>query len=299
MFITVLICTHNRADSLRLTLQSILTPRNLEAADWEMIVVRDAESDQPTAELCAKLSREVPSHLRCLVQEKKGKSNAMNAGMAFAKGDVLAMTDDDVLCAPDYLQGIRDVFSQYSADGVQGRVLLDCDGGRPPWLDRYFAAFMSERDYGDQVLPWDENLAGTNMVVRAEAARRVGGYNPELGAGAVGFYEDSEFSQRLRNAGCRLIYAPQIMVRHQLPRERLTKGFLRERFFRMGRSDAYLRPLPAPLWRFGLYALRELLLKETEALGLRVRGQAALALRRQCEARAQLGFFLQHWRMSH
>ena len=138
---------------------------------------------------------------------------------------------------------------------------------------------MSEREYGDQVLPWDENLAGTNMVVRTEAARRVGGYNPELGAGAVGFYEDSEFSQRLREAGCRFIYAPQVMVWHRLPKERLTRRFFRDRFFRMGRSDAYRRPLAAPLWRFGLYAIKELLVKETLALWLRVRGQHALARR--------------------
>lgn len=295
MFITVLICTHKRADSLRLTLESILTPTNLKASDWEVIVVHSGE---PIAQLSVELSHKFPAHFRCLVQKEKGKSNALNTGIASAKGDILAMTDDDVLCAPDYLQGIRAVFSQHAADGAQGRILLDCEGGRPEWFDPYFAAFMSERDYGDQTVPWNDNLAGTNMVVRTEAARRVGGYRPELGAGAVGFSEDSEFSQRMREAGCRLIYAPQILVRHQLPQTRLTKSFFKERFFRIGCSQAYLEALPLPLWRFGLYALKEMLFKETEAFWHRIRGRPALALRRQCEARSELGFFWQQWRMS-
>ena len=53
----------------------------------------------------------------------------LDAGIAAAKGDVIAFTDDDVSCAPDYLQAIRLVFSQYPVDAVQGRIRLDCEGG--------------------------------------------------------------------------------------------------------------------------------------------------------------------------
>ena len=51
MFISVLICTRNRASSLRRTLESLLCPNNLESLDWEVVVV-DNDSDDQTSEVC-------------------------------------------------------------------------------------------------------------------------------------------------------------------------------------------------------------------------------------------------------
>src|SRR5215470_2901311 len=38
MFISVLICTRNRAESLRLTLDSLFVPTNLQSPEWEAVV---------------------------------------------------------------------------------------------------------------------------------------------------------------------------------------------------------------------------------------------------------------------
>ena len=65
------------------------------------------------------------------------------------------------------------------------------------------------------------------MVVRADVFQKTGGFAPELGPGGIGVWEDTEISLRMRQAGCRMIYAPQILVRHQWARGRLTKSFFR------------------------------------------------------------------------
>jgi glucosyl-dolichyl phosphate glucuronosyltransferase len=300
MFISVLICTKNRAESLRLTLDSFFLPTNLQSWDWEAVIV-DNDSADDTGQVCRHFRESFPGHFRSLVEKKYGKSNALNSAIAAARGDILAFTDDDVLCAPDYLQGIRTVFSQHTADGVQGRVLLDCEGGHPDWLDRYLGLTVGWRDDGGQVTDLDGTLCGTNMVLRAEVFRKISGFRPDLGPGPglIGMGEDTELSLRMRQAGCRLLYAPQILIRHCLPRNRLTKGFIRKRFFRQGRAVAYYERLPTSLHRFGLWVIKEIIVNEAVAVGHLCVGHPALALRSQCEARGHAGFFWQHWLFKH
>lgn len=294
MFITVIICTRNRAEDLRRVLGSLFCPGNLESPDWEMLVV-ETSSDH-TRQICQEYQQRFPNHFRFLTERKIGKSHALNSAIAAAKGDVLAFTDDDVLCPPDYIRSIRAVFGSSSVDAAQGRVLLDFEKGWPSWLERGHMAMMADfQDWGEEVSEFHGTLCGTNMIVRAQVFQKVGGYSPELGPGGLGMWEDTEISLRMRRAGCRMIYAPQIVLRHQWRKERLTKALLRRRFFGQGRAEAFYTPLRVSLLRFGLYVAKETVLNETAALWLLATGHPDRALRRQCDARSYAGFFWQHW----
>lgn len=295
MKVTVLIATRNRSASLGRTLESLFSVTNLAVEDWEAVVVDNGSTDGTLA-LCAAYRDQYPGRFRCYVEHRTGKSNALNRGIALARGEILALTDDDVICAPDYLAGIRATFEQCPVDVAQGRIFLDCEGGLPAWMSPSLLGFMSLCDHGNEIVsPFKPNLSGTNMVVRNEAARAVGGFAPELGAGTtVGFAEDSEFSARLRSLGYRFIYAPRIVVRHQLSHRQLTRSFFRKRCFGSGRSRAYYAPYVVPLWRFGLYVAKNWILSDARALWLRWKGLPAIALDCQCEARRQAGFFWQH-----
>jgi hypothetical protein len=98
----------------------------------------------------------------------------------------------------------------------------------------------------------------------------------------------------MREKGYRLIYAPQILIRHQWARDRLTKAFIRKRMFLHGRVNAYYGDLPVSLPRFGLYVVKETITKELQALWHLCAGRPAAVLHCQCEAREQAGFFWQH-----
>ena len=296
MFVSVVVCTRNRAESFRRTLESLFCPSNLTAPDWELLAVES--STDHTIEICREFQERFPKHFRFLTEKKIGKSHALNTAIAQANGDVLAFTDDDVLFSPEYIQGIRSVFTQYTADAVQGRVLLDCEGGWPKWLDDAYAGMADFRDCGDQVIDLDGTLFGVNMVVRAEVFQKVGGFSPELGPGAIGVWEDTEISLRMREAGCRMLYAPQVLVRHQWARGRLTKSFLRKRLFGQGRVLAYYEDLPVSLFRFGLYVVKDTILQELKALRYLCLRRPVAALRHQLESRARAGLFWQHWLFS-
>jgi len=296
VFVTILICTRNRPRELEGMLNSLLTP-NAREPGWEVIIVDNGSTDD-TPRVCDHFQAAFPEKCRILVEARAGKSNALNAGLAHARGDVLALTDDDVLCDAGYISGIREVFTNNSVDAAQGRVLLDFEGGRPSWLNERSAALLSLRDFGDSMLDWDDNLTGANMVVRRTVIERIGGFSPQIGAGAAGFMEDSEFSWRLRRSGYKLIYAPQILVRHQINRAQLQKGLFLDRYFRWGRSEAYLGNITASVWRFGVYVAKEFIFSHVASIGCVVAGNPDAAFRLRCEALHRLGFYYQHWRFA-
>lgn len=296
MFLTVLIATAGRAQVLRQTLESIFTPANLAELDWEMLVVVNSASDSESLQVCAEFERRNSEHFRFLIQPQRGKARALNMGLRESRGELLAMTDDDVICAPGYISAVRDVFQRYPADVVQGRVLMDWIGGRPEWLSSRQAVELSLWDFGDEVIPFPQGLSGCNMVVRTDVARSIGGFATELGPGASGLNEDTEFSKRVREAGYRQIYAPQILVRHQMPRERTKPTMIRKRSFVRGRSRAYYEPFEGRLWRVTQWHARQCLLREFRAMWLTLRGRNAEALKVQCESWECIGFFWQHWR---
>jgi len=295
MLLTVLIATVGRAKSLRETLDSLFVPGNLTEPDWEALVVVNSASDGDSLRVCQDFGARYPDRFRFLVRPQPGKSRALNLGLAQARGELVAMTDDDVICSPHYVAAAVDVFRRYPADAVQGRVLMNWIGGQPEWLAPKQATELSSWDFGDEVIPYQLGLTGCNMVVRADVARKIGGFAVELGPGAAGQNEDTEFSQRLREAGYRQIYAPAVLVHHQMPRARATPAMLRKRSVVRGRSMAYYRSPPERLARLTQWHLRDCLSLEMRALWLALRGERARALKLQCQSRETIGLFRQYW----
>jgi len=292
MFISIIICTRNRHETFKHAIESLFQQTNLDQPDWELLVIES--STDRTVEICRDFQGRFPNHFRFFKEKKVGKSHALNTAILEAKGDVLAFTDDDVLFTPDFVQSVRTVFNLDSVDAAQGRVILDCEAGWPKWLDKTYAPMADHRDFGTEIIPLEVTLCGTNMIIRKEVFREVGGFAPELGPGGIGVFEDTEMSLRMREKGHRLIYAPQILIRHQWPRGRLTKSFIRKRMFLHGRVNAFYDDLPTSLPRFGLYVVKETLIKELQAFWHLCAGRPAAALHCQCQAREYAGLFWQH-----
>ena len=106
MFISVMICTRNRADSFRRDSGISVLFRQPRIAGLGGCWSSRAPRITPRR-FCREFQQRFPQHFRFLTEKKLGKSNALNTAITVAKGDVLAFTDDDVLFAPDYIQAIR------------------------------------------------------------------------------------------------------------------------------------------------------------------------------------------------
>lgn len=295
LLISIILATRNRADDLARTIASICTPENLLSSDWEVIVVDNGSSDR-TNLLCQELEASFPQKFRFLVERMPGKSNAVNSGFRTAAGEYLALIDDDVICQPDYLESIRNMVRDGFSDIAQGRVFVDYRSKRPTWFDedRYFDQMMLLSDLGDAPCDLGRSLWGANVLLPFAAIEKVGGYCPELGAGANGFGEDAELGNRLRRANYRLVYAPQIVVRHQVSGERLNAEYVLRRSFEIGRCSAYYSPAPSiSLWMYGLFAIKEATFRIPSILWSLAKGRLGKAIRHGCGELQRIGLVTQ------
>ncbi len=131
-----------------------------------------------------------------------GLNPARNAALAYARGAFVAILDDDGLIAPDWLVRAERHFDDPSVVALRGRIRFKAH--------RYFTTLASHYDRGEGVV--DDTLA-----VEGNMASRRGAYYASNGFGTR-FYggEGAWMTWRLLKAlaGCRVIYAPDVIMRH-------------------------------------------------------------------------------------
>jgi glycosyltransferase involved in cell wall biosynthesis len=260
MDISVIICTYNRADSLFRTLESLHNQELDRNVSGELIVVDNNSSDR-TADVVARFSDTPTVALRYLLEQRQGKSYALNTGVAAARGEILAFTDDDVVADRGWLQAIWNASRAHDARGFGGKILPFWICRKPGWVvmqGPYANAFgkLVVHDFGDAVLDYARvgllAPAGANMFFRKEVFSEHGGFDERLGLfgnkriGQV----DTEFCRRLIGRGETLLYVPQVVVWHVEEPDRLTKRYFRSWHFRHGRTDVMREPMDSEAVRY-------------------------------------------------
>jgi glycosyltransferase involved in cell wall biosynthesis len=172
-----------------------LARQTLPRGRFEIVLARDGGSMSPelNARLDALGARLAPHDRR------SGPGAARNRAAALARGDVLALTEDDCEPAPDWLARAAARFDADPALAVLvGRTVKP--GGRP----------VHGQDGGEPLyLP-------TNLFVRRELFARTGGYCEAFfePRGNVYFREDSDFGFALEEAGARIAREDGAVVTH-------------------------------------------------------------------------------------
>jgi glycosyltransferase involved in cell wall biosynthesis len=234
--VSVILCTRNRASGLAQSLAALGNAKF--PTDWkiEVIVVDNASTDNTAVVVQnAKLQK---MEVRYLFESKKGKANALNAGLAEARGDIILFTDDDVLVAEDWLEQIVSALLNDKCDAVTGQISLAPELLRP-WMTpihRWWLASSHDAQMHEGV----RELIGANMGFRRSVLERVPAFDPELGPGARGLAEDTLFGWQLAEAGYRVEYAPKAAVVHRLDVSRLRRFHWIEDARKRGRTEAYL-----------------------------------------------------------
>jgi glycosyltransferase involved in cell wall biosynthesis len=244
MQFSVVIPTYNRAAELQQTLASLASINP--PGSWEVIVV-DNNSRDATPQVVAAAAVNFPTALRYVLEPRVGRSAALNTGIMAAKGEIIANTDDDVRFQPDWLQQAAEALSREPCDFVGGKVLPIWRGHRPSWLsDRggQHWAVIALLDFGPNPLDFGKRYAplGVNIAFKREVFDRAGLWDPGLGrkAGTLLGQEVREWMLRARDAGLRGMYAPNMVVHHVIPADRLRKRYFRKWSYWHGVSRAIL-----------------------------------------------------------
>lgn len=260
-FLTVVICTRDRAASLHRTLTSLEIASHRMTQPWELVVVDNGSSDN-TPQVVAAFADRLP--VRCVREERAGLSNARNAGVKAAAGKYLVWTDDDVIVDPDWLAAwARGIASAPECAVFGGRAVPVYEEPVQPWFashERELAALLAIRDEREgtdldaRIIPY-----GLNYAVRAKE-QRAHPYDPALGVapGRRLGGEEVAVIRAILDAGGRGRWVWDATVHHMIASSRQSVAYIRQFY----RANGYAFPMGGQrrgLPGRGLGAVRSLL----------------------------------------
>jgi GT2 family glycosyltransferase len=196
----------------------------------ELIVVDNGSVDK-TVEVAGKFPT------RTYVCTKRGQSSALNLGIKQARGDIICITNSDVVVPRDWLQKIASFLELHPiVEGIGGPVTPPLSGQRNDierltgdiyYEDQNFPADVTETQFGKV----SGTLYSANCAYRKRSLVLANGFDETLLE-----FMDIDLCWRLVMMGSRLLFVPEIKVVHLVFPSTLTQVFRQQ--FRWGKGLA-------------------------------------------------------------
>lgn len=201
--VSIVVPAHGRPGATRACVESLLA-LEYPAGGAEVIVVDDA-SEPPLAPALAGLPVQVVRF-----EQNRGQSAARNHAAALARGEVVALIDNDCVADPGWLAALVAALDEPRVAIVGGRVMAPPPAGPVA----AFEAVRSPLDMGPAsgaVGPGEAigYMPSCNLVVRRELMLRLGGFDPAMTLG-----EDVDFVWRALASGAEARYRADGVVVH-------------------------------------------------------------------------------------
>jgi len=252
---SVVIGTFNGARTLSMALDAL--EAQITQFPFEILVVNDASTDS-TPEIATR------RHVRLInLEENKGHGHALNVGLAEARGEFMAMMDDDCVPPQQWIEQLGFAWNRVSPDVTMIGGLVE--PFETDSFNRRYAAFRrplrhQEIEISEEAGFWRRLLyqfsppqvqydarpvyftVGANMSVRVQSAREVGGFTEERGAG-----EEESLARPLRSKYGPLTVQlfPSIVMRHNFHRS-LRDTFRRSRNYGRASGREWVRDRDIP-----------------------------------------------------
>jgi len=289
--LTILICTHNRADLLERVMTSLNSAKR-PALSVQILVAANACADETVARVTtyqARQAREEWLPLRLIEVPTPGKSHALNEALPQIDTELVAFVDDDHRVDENYLVAIEQAAEVWPDAGLYcGRILPDWDGTEPAWVHdegpyRIYPLPIPRFDQGDAPREITAETGpipgGGNLVLRRRVFELTGPFSTELGPHGhdLGGGEDSEYVLRAMTRGVRCQYVPDMVQYHYVDTERLRLGYLLKKSFQRTRSTSRIHgngSVPLYMWRklaeYGFHSLFSLTWARRRFFSMRV-----------------------------
>jgi glycosyltransferase involved in cell wall biosynthesis len=224
--VSVVICTWNRCEPLRRTLESFTSMLIPPAVEWELIVVNNNCTDG-TDEVVQSFVGRLP--VRLLKEPRPGKCYAANRAVDAAAGDVVLWTDDDVEVDKLWMRTLLSGFVDKDADFVFGVSRPLWPEAAPDWFSPLHYGLFAVLDYGPDpftVTGLATPFYGLNYAVRRQTVVDLGGFREDLGVVEdLGGGEDIDLFRRALAARLCIVYEPRAVIHHVVPPARLSRRF--------------------------------------------------------------------------
>ena len=219
-FVSIIVPAFNEAPMIRSVLESLL------AVDYprcEVIVVDDGSSDQTFLRALPYQQRRAEINIRVLVKANGGKFDALNHGIAQARGEIIVCIDGDSIVERDALRYLVAHFDDPNVGAVAGNVRV---------VNRatiWSALQALEYVVGLGLAKRAQSAAGAVSIVpgplgafRKTALADVNAYDGDT------FAEDFDLTMKLLGMGWHVVYEPRAVVLTEAPEH--TLDLLRQRY---------------------------------------------------------------------
>jgi GT2 family glycosyltransferase len=229
---TLIICSRNRVELLRDTVNSILVGHLVPA---EMILVD--QSDRPDIAL-SNMEEPRGCRVRYIHSYTVGVCRGRNEGIRAASHDLLAFTDDDMFVDPTwYACLIKSLAAAGRRAVITGRVLaaMDTGNGFVPALVPESEPARYRGRLNVDVLP------SGNMAIFRSAFDEIGLFDERLGPGTrFPAAEDNDLGFRLLEAGYTIHHNPQALIYHRAWRSKDQYNVI-QRAYGRGKGGFYMK----------------------------------------------------------
>jgi len=242
--VSIIVCTLNRAGSLKKTISSLIN-QTLGDHLYEILIIDNGSSDH-TRKVVEEYKRESSVRILYLFEEKIGLSTARNRGVGKALGNLIVFIDDDALADRALLSTFVKTFSAdkelVAAGGaveILGPIKL------PVWLPRRLISHLSIVNYGThpKFLKYPYYPFGTNMAFRREIFKRIGLFNNAFGRKGMQSFntcEETDLFMRIEQLGEKIYYQPEAIVYHAIHPEQLFPDWICQQSYHIAYSCALI-----------------------------------------------------------
>lgn len=236
--ISVIFSSFNGASRRLQQMLDSMLGQNLPVEQWELIAVNNNSKDE-TQELLDQYAKKLP--IVVVNHTRPGKSGAMNAALAIARGALIVFTDDDVEADAHWLSSIAACAEANPDFGViGGRILPNWEHyphGDPllDWIPMGSTFAISDQESSGPCDP--TKIWGPNTTVRRELLGSNVRFREDIGplpGGLFAMGEDTEIVSRLSRSGVKTYRCAEAIVHHWIPASSVTEAWVQKRGERLG-----------------------------------------------------------------
>ncbi|MBI1937985.1 MAG: glycosyltransferase family 2 protein [Ignavibacteriales bacterium] len=208
-----------------LTEQCIRSIKEHCSGEYEIILVDNGSSNSNPE----KIKSEFPE-VKLIVNEKnEGFGKANNLGSKIANGDILLLLNNDTIVTSDFVEKISLIFSADDKLGAIGPQLLNHDGTLqlswsklPSFVNEFITKIESDLFYKNnnfvkknagrkyQRQRYVDFITAAALFIRKNLYEQINGFDENF----FMYFEDSDFCLRIKEAGKKIVYYPDIKIIH-------------------------------------------------------------------------------------
>lgn len=243
---TVLIACFNASSIIENTLDCLMKLHRIPDFPWEVLLVDNNSTDDTVTK--AKKAWHGEAELRIVREERQGTGYAMFRGMQEARYAYIGIVDQDNWVDEDWMQKAVDYLNHApNAAAIFGMGIPIFETPKPVWFDRYQQNYAVGPQYptNGPVLDPDSFFYSAGSILRKEAFDNLTafGFEPLLQSRAGTHLlsgDDTELQILLRLIGWDLHYQDDLIFRHFMPKERLSRNYFKRLRKGLGITSVYL-----------------------------------------------------------